>query len=235
MQYEQFSGFATHSAWYVKLATATGYACSCCLEQELLALCISSSLQHALISALVCTARGSFPLDHHGECKAVSQEFMACMARNKWKHHACAHASRAYLQCRMDKYVASPSRLFMPRASANSGAQSCIRRRCCCCHTHAPMGKPSTQRPHVPRRLGLTWVQPRTLSRPRQSRRACTGYEARQGDSGRLDGSKETKAWADVRLGQRQRQFMTYAYSTMYMLVAGRLTGSGREKLIMRA
>ncbi|KAJ9473928.1 Cytochrome c oxidase assembly protein COX19 [Pseudozyma hubeiensis] len=47
--------------------------------------------------------RGSFPLDHEGECKTVMQEYMNCIKYNGNDNGKCRHLSRAYLQCRMDK------------------------------------------------------------------------------------------------------------------------------------
>ncbi|KAF6767078.1 hypothetical protein PSEUBRA_002374 [Kalmanozyma brasiliensis GHG001] len=47
--------------------------------------------------------RGSFPLDHEGECKSVMQEYMNCIKYNGNDNGKCRHLSRAYLQCRMDK------------------------------------------------------------------------------------------------------------------------------------
>ncbi|SPO28675.1 related to COX19 - Cytochrome c oxidase assembly protein [Ustilago trichophora] len=47
--------------------------------------------------------RGSFPLDHEGECKSVMQEYMNCIKYNKNDNGKCRHLSKAYLQCRMDK------------------------------------------------------------------------------------------------------------------------------------
>ena len=47
--------------------------------------------------------RGSFPLDHEGECKAVMTEYMRCMKDNKQDNGKCRHLSRRYLECRMEK------------------------------------------------------------------------------------------------------------------------------------
>ncbi|DAZ94744.1 TPA: hypothetical protein N0F65_011560 [Lagenidium giganteum] len=71
--------------------------------------------------------KGSFPLDHYGECKpfmkvcAVKaagsmnelrltenaelvgpQEFLQCMKEHQSQHIQCKHLSKAYLKCRMD-------------------------------------------------------------------------------------------------------------------------------------
>jgi cytochrome c oxidase assembly protein subunit 19 len=47
-------------------------------------------------------ARGSFPLDHAGQCKAVMQVYLDCMKQHRDEHHLCKDHSRAYLACRME-------------------------------------------------------------------------------------------------------------------------------------
>ncbi|ESP01469.1 hypothetical protein LOTGIDRAFT_212966 [Lottia gigantea] len=47
--------------------------------------------------------KGSFPLDHEGECKEEIKKFMKCLEQHDSNHGECRHASKAYLQCRMDK------------------------------------------------------------------------------------------------------------------------------------
>ncbi|XP_072029749.1 cytochrome c oxidase assembly protein COX19-like [Amphiura filiformis] len=47
--------------------------------------------------------RGSFPLDHEGECKKFKQLFMTCLAENKGRHNPCRVQAKEYLECRMDK------------------------------------------------------------------------------------------------------------------------------------
>jgi cytochrome c oxidase assembly protein subunit 19 len=49
--------------------------------------------------------KGSFPLDHYGECKPAMKEFLACMREHGNTHIDCKKLSAAYLQCRMDKCV----------------------------------------------------------------------------------------------------------------------------------
>ena len=46
--------------------------------------------------------RGSFPLDHRGECKETMRLYMACMKDASFGPGACRDLSKAYLQCRMD-------------------------------------------------------------------------------------------------------------------------------------
>ena len=45
--------------------------------------------------------KGSFPLDHDGECKVQYLEFMICLAENDQKNSLCRQQSMAYLDCRM--------------------------------------------------------------------------------------------------------------------------------------
>ncbi|CAO1617946.1 unnamed protein product [Parajaminaea phylloscopi] len=46
--------------------------------------------------------RGSFPLDHDGECTQVMKEYMRCLKENGRDSGKCRHLSRSYLECRMD-------------------------------------------------------------------------------------------------------------------------------------
>lgn len=47
--------------------------------------------------------KGSFPLDHEGECKKFYLRFMICLSDNNNQNSACREESKAYLSCRMDK------------------------------------------------------------------------------------------------------------------------------------
>ncbi|EPQ30984.1 uncharacterized protein PFL1_01173 [Pseudozyma flocculosa PF-1] len=47
--------------------------------------------------------RGSFPLDHEGECKQVMVDYLRCMKDNRADNGKCRQLSKQYLQCRMDK------------------------------------------------------------------------------------------------------------------------------------
>eukprot|EP00936_MAST-01D_sp_MAST-1D-sp1_P002366 g2366.t1 len=47
--------------------------------------------------------RGSFPLDHHSECKSEVEAFLRCLQESSSEHVRCKRLSKAYLQCRMDK------------------------------------------------------------------------------------------------------------------------------------
>ena len=47
--------------------------------------------------------KGSFPLDHDGECKKFYLMYMLCLSKNSNQNSACRESSRDYLGCRMDK------------------------------------------------------------------------------------------------------------------------------------
>ena len=46
--------------------------------------------------------KGSFPLDHDGECKVAYLKYMVCLSENVNKNSECRQQSKNYLQCRMD-------------------------------------------------------------------------------------------------------------------------------------
>ncbi|KAI0762737.1 hypothetical protein C8Q74DRAFT_1206770 [Fomes fomentarius] len=45
--------------------------------------------------------RGSFPLDHYGECKQYMTTYLDCLRKNKNNSTPCRHLNRDYLECRM--------------------------------------------------------------------------------------------------------------------------------------
>lgn len=47
--------------------------------------------------------KGSFPLDHEGECKKFYLSYMVCLAKNEHDNSKCRAESKDYLGCRMDK------------------------------------------------------------------------------------------------------------------------------------
>jgi len=47
--------------------------------------------------------KGSFPLDHEGECKGFMLKFMKCLHVNDNDNSKCRHESMEYLGCRMDR------------------------------------------------------------------------------------------------------------------------------------
>lgn len=44
--------------------------------------------------------KGSFPLDHDGDCKTIQQQYMSCLQKNNYVATYCRDLSRQYLQCR---------------------------------------------------------------------------------------------------------------------------------------
>ncbi|PCH33295.1 hypothetical protein WOLCODRAFT_86679 [Wolfiporia cocos MD-104 SS10] len=47
--------------------------------------------------------RGSFPLDHYGECKDYMQLYLDCLRKNASNSTPCRHLNRDYLDCRMNR------------------------------------------------------------------------------------------------------------------------------------
>ena len=47
--------------------------------------------------------KGSFPLDHEGECKMSYLKYMVCLSENNHLNSECRQQSKDYLQCRMEK------------------------------------------------------------------------------------------------------------------------------------
>ncbi|KAG0703103.1 hypothetical protein DFH29DRAFT_803954 [Suillus ampliporus] len=47
--------------------------------------------------------RGSFPLDHDGECKEQMMQYMDCLRKNSSASTPCRVMSKQYLDCRMTK------------------------------------------------------------------------------------------------------------------------------------
>ncbi|KAF1911685.1 hypothetical protein BDU57DRAFT_460515 [Ampelomyces quisqualis] len=55
--------------------------------------------------------RGSFPLDHDGECKEMMQSYLRCIKSHRGLNDPeCRNLSKSYLSCRMDRYVPRPFR-----------------------------------------------------------------------------------------------------------------------------
>lgn len=49
--------------------------------------------------------KGSFPLDHEGECKEFMTKYMECLKRTSNDNSLCRAESKEYLQCRMDRQL----------------------------------------------------------------------------------------------------------------------------------
>ncbi|KAJ5714157.1 uncharacterized protein N7483_011338 [Penicillium malachiteum] len=53
--------------------------------------------------------RGSFPLDHEGECKHIISGYLKCIKLNRGTNdEACRRLAKEYLACRMDKNLMAP-------------------------------------------------------------------------------------------------------------------------------
>ncbi|XP_074170173.1 cytochrome c oxidase assembly protein COX19 [Rhinolophus sinicus] len=49
--------------------------------------------------------KGSFPLDHFGECKSFKEKFMKCLRENNSENALCRNESKEYLECRMERQL----------------------------------------------------------------------------------------------------------------------------------
>ncbi|XP_007114905.1 cytochrome c oxidase assembly protein COX19 [Physeter macrocephalus] len=49
--------------------------------------------------------KGSFPLDHFGECKSFKEKFMKCLRDNNFENALCRNESKEYLECRMERQL----------------------------------------------------------------------------------------------------------------------------------
>ncbi|KZS18483.1 Phosphopantothenoylcysteine decarboxylase [Daphnia magna] len=49
--------------------------------------------------------KGSFPLDHEGECKRFMLRYMICLRENNNQNSKCREVSKDYLDCRMQKQL----------------------------------------------------------------------------------------------------------------------------------
>lgn len=49
--------------------------------------------------------KGSFPLDHEGQCKKVMIKYMICLKTNNNNNSACREQAMAYLDCRMSNQL----------------------------------------------------------------------------------------------------------------------------------
>lgn len=47
--------------------------------------------------------KGSFPLDHDGECKKFMLKYMICLGKNDNDNAQCRPEAKNYLGCRMDR------------------------------------------------------------------------------------------------------------------------------------
>ncbi|EDV19137.1 Cytochrome c oxidase assembly protein COX19 [Trichoplax sp. H2] len=49
--------------------------------------------------------KGSFPLDHDGECKTFMKTYMQCLEKSNYEQSDCRKEAKEYLQCRMDRQL----------------------------------------------------------------------------------------------------------------------------------
>ncbi|XP_053783255.1 cytochrome c oxidase assembly protein COX19 isoform X1 [Desmodus rotundus] len=49
--------------------------------------------------------KGSFPLDHFGECTRFKEKFLKCLRENNFENGLCRYESKEYLECRMERQV----------------------------------------------------------------------------------------------------------------------------------
>ncbi|KAK7511482.1 hypothetical protein IWZ03DRAFT_426384 [Phyllosticta citriasiana] len=73
--------------------------------------------------------RGSFPLDHFGECKAVMGQYMRCLKIHRGTNdQECRLLAKSYLQCRMDHNLMAPDEMknlgFGEDNKANGGTSA---------------------------------------------------------------------------------------------------------------
>ncbi|EFR03693.1 cytochrome c oxidase assembly protein COX19 [Nannizzia gypsea CBS 118893] len=53
--------------------------------------------------------RGSFPLDHDGECKSIIAGYLKCLkSASGVNDEACRRLAKSYLSCRMEKNLMAP-------------------------------------------------------------------------------------------------------------------------------
>ncbi|OCK83078.1 hypothetical protein K432DRAFT_291871 [Lepidopterella palustris CBS 459.81] len=53
--------------------------------------------------------RGSFPLDHDGECKSIMTTYLRCLRSHRGTNDPeCRLLSKSYLQCRMENNLMAP-------------------------------------------------------------------------------------------------------------------------------
>ncbi|KAL1992369.1 hypothetical protein VTN49DRAFT_4401 [Thermomyces lanuginosus] len=53
--------------------------------------------------------RGSFPLDHDGECKHLIADYLKCLKSQRGENNEeCRRLAKGYLSCRMEKNLMAP-------------------------------------------------------------------------------------------------------------------------------
>lgn len=65
-----------------------------------------------VISKPIPPERGSFPLDHDGECQPIMKRYLECLRASKGVNvDPCRMISKDYLRCRMDKNLMAPDEM----------------------------------------------------------------------------------------------------------------------------
>lgn len=76
--------------------------------------------------------RGSFPLDHEGLCKELSEKYVKCIGNLKGNALECRHLAAQYMHCRIDNKLLAEEPLtnfgfrecdINPNAAANTPEQ----------------------------------------------------------------------------------------------------------------
>ncbi|KAF2145551.1 uncharacterized protein K452DRAFT_205449, partial [Aplosporella prunicola CBS 121167] len=56
--------------------------------------------------------RGSFPLDHEGECKPIMAQYLRCLRQHRGTNDPeCRLLSKSYLKCRMERNLMAPDEM----------------------------------------------------------------------------------------------------------------------------
>jgi len=56
--------------------------------------------------------RGSFPLDHEGECKSFMTSYLTCLRNHRgYNSEECRGFAKTYLQCRMERNLMAPDEM----------------------------------------------------------------------------------------------------------------------------
>ncbi|KAJ4362785.1 Cytochrome c oxidase assembly protein cox19 [Ascochyta clinopodiicola] len=91
--------------------------------------------------------RGSFPLDHDGECKDIMLSYLRCIKSHRGTNDSeCRNLSKAYLSCRMDRNLMAPDSFKNLGFGENSGGPSALTPTATPAHPPQPQGndKPRT-------------------------------------------------------------------------------------------
>lgn len=75
----------------------------------------------------VAPLKGSFPIDHEGDCRQIMQEYLLCVRENKGDAIPCRQITRRYLECRMQNGLMAEeplSLLGFPDNNISGDAQS---------------------------------------------------------------------------------------------------------------